>query len=62
MFYKILIHALIIKGHNNHMPRMASNHGGYLNNHETATVHKKVFQMTPLSLSSLIGEIYTINF
>ena len=37
----IVIRALIIKGRNNHMPPMTSNHGGYVNKEEASTEGKK---------------------
>ena len=44
------------------MPPMTLNHGGHVNDQETATVEKKGFQMPLLSLSARIGAIYTIRF
>ena len=51
---------LIIKGHNNHMPTMTSNHGDNVNNQEVSTLEKKAFHMAPLSLSAGIGVVHTI--
>ena len=52
----------MIQGNNNHIPSMTSNHGGRVKSQEaSSTVEKKAFQMAPLSLSALIGAIYTIR-
>ena len=53
--------ALIIQGHNNHMPPITSNNEGRVNNKDASVVEKKTFQVTPLSLSVRIGAIYTIR-
>ena len=49
---------IIQDSHNNNMPHKTSNHGGHVNNWEAATLEKKVFQVTQLSLSPYIRVIY----
>ena len=52
---------IIVQRHNNNMSPMDSNHGDNENLLESSTVENNPFQMPPLSISTLIGAIYTIH-